>query len=46
VTLLGELIAMQERGTFTGNQGVLHDGEGRFWRNYQVKRQFQGGSCL
>jgi hypothetical protein len=34
----GELIAVPERGAFMGNRGVLHDGEGRIRRSWQVKR--------
>ena len=32
VTPFGEIVAVPERGTFMGNRGVLHDGEGRIKR--------------
>src|SRR5207249_9788826 len=35
---LGEIVATPERGTFMGNRGVLHDGEGRILRAWQLKR--------
>ncbi|OWK34756.1 hypothetical protein [Fimbriiglobus ruber] len=38
VTPFGDLVAIPERGTFMGNRGVLHDGEGRIKRAWQVKR--------
>jgi hypothetical protein len=38
VTPFGDLIATQERGTFMGSRGVLHDPEGRIKRAWQVKR--------
>src|SRR4051794_9642506 len=38
VTPTGELIAVADRGTFTGNRGVLHDPAGRIVRQYQVRR--------
>ncbi len=38
VTPFGEIIATQERGTFMGNRGVLHDPEGRIRRTWQLKR--------
>ena len=38
VTPFGEIVATTERGTFMGNRGVLHDGEGRIRRAWQVKR--------
>lgn len=38
VTPFGEIIATQERGTFLGNRGVLHNAEGRIRRAWQVKR--------
>ncbi len=38
VTPFGEVIATPERGTFMGNRGVLHDGEGHIKRSWQVKR--------
>lgn len=34
----GEIVAVPERGTMMGNRGVLHDGEGRIRRPWQVKR--------
>jgi hypothetical protein len=34
----GELIAVPDRGTFTGNRGVLHDEDGRIVRQLQVRR--------
>src|SRR5207237_6087106 len=34
----GDIIATPERGTFLGNRGVLHDGEGRIGRAWQLKR--------
>jgi hypothetical protein len=48
VTPFGDIVATPERGTFMGNRGVLHDGEGRIRRAWQVKRwivcvlQFRG----
>ncbi len=38
VTPEGDLIAVAERGTLTGNRGVLHDGGGRIVRRSQVRR--------
>jgi hypothetical protein len=38
VTPFGEMVAIQERGTFMGNRGVLHDAEGRVKRAWQGKR--------
>jgi hypothetical protein len=38
VTPFGEIVAIPERGTFMGNRGVLHDGEGRMRRAWQVRR--------
>jgi hypothetical protein len=38
VTPFGEIVATPERGTFMGNRGVLHGGEGRIRRAWQVKR--------
>src|SRR4051812_33986092 len=38
VSPFGEIIATSERGTFMGNRGVLHDGEGRIERAWQSKR--------
>jgi hypothetical protein len=38
LTPFGELVAVQERGTFMGNRGVLHDGEGRIVRVWALKR--------
>jgi hypothetical protein len=38
VTPFGEIIATPERGTFLGNRGILHDGDGRIRRAWQVKR--------
>jgi hypothetical protein len=38
VTPFGEIVATPERGTFMGNRGVLHDGEGRILRAWQLKR--------
>ncbi len=38
VTPFGDILATQERGTFMGNRGVLHNGEGRIRRVWQLKR--------
>ena len=38
VTPFGEIIAAPERGTFMGNRGILHDGEGHIKRPWLVKR--------
>jgi hypothetical protein len=38
VTLLGEIIAVPERGTIMGNRGILHDAEGLIRRPWAVKR--------
>jgi hypothetical protein len=38
VTPFGEIIATQERGTFMGNRGVLHDKGGRIRRAWQLRR--------
>ena len=38
VTLLGELIAVPERGLVYGNRGCLHDADRRIRRPFQVKR--------
>ncbi|HTU22424.1 MAG TPA: hypothetical protein VMG10_30570 [Gemmataceae bacterium] len=38
VTPFGEIVAVPERGTFMGNRGVLHDGDGRILRAWQLKR--------
>jgi hypothetical protein len=38
VTPFGQIIATPERGTLMGNRGVLHDGEGRIKRGWQVRR--------
>ena len=38
VTPFGEIVATPERGTFMGNRGVLHDGEGRIRRAWQLRR--------
>ena len=38
VNPFGEVVAFPERGTIMGNRGVLHDGEGRIRRAWQVKR--------
>src|SRR4051794_5111009 len=38
VTPTGELIAVADRGTLTGNRGVLHDPAGRIVRQHQVRR--------
>jgi hypothetical protein len=38
VTPFGSIIATPERGRLMGNRGVLHDGEGRIRRAWQVKR--------
>jgi hypothetical protein len=38
VTPEGELVAVPERGTLTGNRGVLHDERGRIVRRAQVRR--------
>jgi hypothetical protein len=35
---LGAIIATEQRGTFLGNRGVLHDAEGHIKRAWQVKR--------
>jgi hypothetical protein len=35
---MGELVAVPERGTLTGNRGVLHDDAGRIVRSWQVTR--------
>src|SRR5271154_7244364 len=37
-TPFGDILATQERGTFMGNRGVLHDAEGRIRRAWQLKR--------
>ena len=48
VTPQGEIVAAPERGTFLGNRGVLHDGQGRIVRPWAGKRwlvclvQFKG----
>jgi hypothetical protein len=38
VTPGGDLIAVADRGTLTGNRGVLHDSNGRTVRRSQVRR--------
>jgi hypothetical protein len=38
VTPFGEIATVPERGTMMGNRGVIHDGEGRIRRPWQVKR--------
>src|SRR5919204_6549006 len=38
VTPFGEIVATPERGTLMGNRGVLHDGEGRIRRPWQLRR--------
>lgn len=38
VTPTGDLLAIPERGTLTGNRGVLHDVDGRIVRRWQVRR--------
>jgi hypothetical protein len=38
VTPLGKIVATPERGTLTGNRGVLHDARGRIRRAWQNKR--------
>ncbi len=38
VTPLGEIVAVPERGTLTGNRGVLHDDEGQHRRDWQTRR--------
>jgi hypothetical protein len=38
VTPAGDLIAVADRGTLTGNRGVLHDQGGRIVRRSQVRR--------
>ena len=38
VTPTGDLLAVPERGTLTGNRGVLHDPDGRIVRRWQVRR--------
>lgn len=38
VTPWGELVAVPDRGTFTGNRGVLHDAQGRIVRRSGVRR--------
>jgi hypothetical protein len=48
VTPFGDIIGTPNRGTFLGNRGVLHNGEGKILRQWQVKRwivcvlQFKG----
>ena len=38
VSPFGDIVATPERGTFMGNRGVLHDGEGRTRRAWQLRR--------
>jgi hypothetical protein len=38
VTPFGDIIATPERGTLLGNRGVLHDGDGRIRRAWQLRR--------
>ncbi len=38
VTPFGEIVATPARGTFMGNRGILHDGEGHILRAWQLKR--------
>jgi hypothetical protein len=38
VTPFGEIVATPDRGTFMGNRGVLHDGEGRTVRSWALRR--------
>jgi hypothetical protein len=38
VTPAGDIVAVPERGTLTGNRGVLHDEAGRIRRPWQVRR--------
>jgi hypothetical protein len=38
VTPFGDLLAVPERGTLTGNRGVLHDPEAQIVRRWQVRR--------
>lgn len=38
VTPIGELIAVPERGTFTGNRGILHTADKRIVRHYVGRR--------
>src|SRR5437588_4844704 len=38
VTPFGDLVATQDRGTFMGNRGVLHDTGGCIMRAWQLKR--------
>jgi hypothetical protein len=38
VAPFGDIVAFPDRGTFMGNRGVLHDGEGRIMRAWQLKR--------
>lgn len=38
VTPLGEIIAVPDRGTFTGNRGCLHDAEGTIRRPWHLER--------
>jgi hypothetical protein len=38
VTPFGEIIATEARGLLFGNRGVLHDGDGKLVRTWQVRR--------
>jgi hypothetical protein len=38
VTPFGEIVAIPERGTLTGNRGVLHDDAGRVRRAWRLRR--------
>jgi len=38
VTPYGEIVAVPERGTLTGNRGVLHGDDGTHRRDWQVRR--------
>jgi hypothetical protein len=38
VTPAGDLVAVDARGTLTGNRGILHDDHGRIVRRSQVRR--------
>lgn len=38
VTPFGDIVATPERGTFTGNRGVLHDPSGRIVRAWRLRR--------
>ena len=38
VTPYGDIVAIPDRGTLTGNRGVLHDARGEHRRDWQVRR--------